>query len=1171
MRTTTARFAQTNVAAARQACFPLIAFRRFVSRSLCRWLAALAGLLCAGSFGADAPKPARLDARMMRQPDVSATQIAFVYAGDIWLAPKSGGLATRLSSPKGEESFPRFSPDGSLIAFSGNYDGNLDIYVVPAAGGVPERVTHHGAPDRVLGWYPDGKQLLYATTMTSQKDRFNQLYKVSVAGGLPEQLPVPYGEFGAISPDGKTLAYIPISVDFRTWKRYRGGMNPDIWFFDLEKLTARNVTKSDAADAAPMWHGATLYFLSDRDENKRANIWAYDTKKDKFRQVTHFKDYDVHFPSSGPDDLIFENAGRLYLLDFASEKQHEVEIQVVTDRATLKPRVENASSLIRHATVSPSGKRALFEARGDIFSAPAEHGVVRNLTRSSGVAERFPAWSPDGKLIAYFSDRTGEYELTLRNADGSGQEQTLTSLGPGFRYRPQWSPDSKKLVFVDQAMRVNAYDLDAKTNKVIDRQLWMYQGELNAFRVSWSADSRWLAYAGDMDNRNSALVLYDFKEGKRHQVTSGFYNDELPAFDPDGKYLFFRTGRTFAPVYSDLDHTWIYPNSANLAAAPLRKDVPSPLAPRNDEEGDKDKEKKEEKKDGEKKDEKKEGERKPDEAAPGEKKEPDKKADEKKPEAKDVEKKDEAKTGDKKDEKKDDKKPKPVEIDLDDFEQRVVILPPKAGRYDSLSAVPGKLIFRRLPRTGSDDEKHPLLFYDLEKREEKTILDDADSVELSANREKLLVRKDKTYAIIEPKENQKLDKKMDTGSFEMTVDPVAEWRQIFTDAWRIERDFFYDPGLHGVDWQAMRERYGKLLADAVTRWDVNYIIGELIAELNASHTYRSGGDVENAPSRGVGYLGCDFALENGAYRIKRILQAAPWDSEVRSPLRQPGLTNVHEGDYLLAVNGEPVDTAKDPWAAFQGLADKPVMLTLNDKPTKEGAREVLVQTLASEARLRNLAWIQANRKKVEAASDGKLGYVYVPDTGANGQNELVRQWRGQVTKAGLIVDERFNSGGQIPDRFVELLNRPLRNYWGVRDGKDWSWPPVAHFGPKAMLINGWSGSGGDCFPFYFKQSGLGPLIGTRTWGGLIGLTGAPPLIDGGSISAPTFGIYSAKGEWIIEGYGVDPDIEVVDDPAAMAKGGDPQLERAVAEVLKALKQHPPPEVKKPKYPKRAGY
>ena len=1099
---------------------------------------------------------------MLRYPDVSVNQIAFAYAGDIWLEPKTGGEAMRISSPRGEEQFPKFSPDGRELAFSGNYDGNLDLYVMPVAGGVPRRVTHHGAADRLVGWYPDGQSLLFATTMTSYKDRFNQLYRVSAAGGLPEKLPMPYGEFGALSPDGKSIAYTPISVDFRTWKRYRGGMNPDIWLFDLQKLTAKNLTKSTAAESVPMWHGDTLFFLADRDENKRFNLWAHDFKSEKSRQVTFFKDYDVHFPSAGPGDIVFENAGRLYLLDLTTEKYKEVEITVVTDRATLKPHQENVAGLIQNATISPTGKRALFQARGELFSVPAEHGIVRNLTRTSGVAERTPAWSPDGKLIAYFSDRTGEYELTIRNADNTGEEITLTKLGLGFRYQPQWSPDSKKVLWIDQAMKLSVYDFDTKTNRVIDQQKWMYHGELDRFSVSWSADSRWIAYSGDHANRNGCIVLYDWKSGRRHEVTSAFYNNEEPVFDPDGNYLYFRTSRTFNPIYSDLDSTWIYANTWNLAAVPLRKDVASPTAPRNDEEGDKDKKKDDEKKPADKKDDAK----KPDSA---EAKTSGTKADaaveEKKPVAEDGEKKDE-KAADKKDE----RKPKPVEIDLAGFEERVVILPTRAGRYGGLAAVSGKLLYRWLPRTGASGETSPIEAYELEKREAKRVIDDADSFELSANREKILVRKGNDYAIIEPKEGQRMDKKLATSDLQAVIDPVAEWKQIFMDAWRLERDYFYDPGMHGVDWNLMRDRYLALLNDCVTRWDVNYVLGELLGELNSSHTYRNGGDVEKTADRAVGYLGCDFVLKNGFYQIARIITNAPWDSEVRSPLLRPGLTNLHQGDYLLAVNGEPLDPKEDPWAAFQGLADKPVLLTVNRQPSRTGAVDVLVQTIASEARLRNLAWINENRKRVEKLSDGKVGYVFVPDTGQGGQNELVRQWRGQVTAQGLVIDERFNSGGQIPDRFIELLDRPLRNFWGVRDGLDWPWPQVANFGPKAMLINGWSGSGGDCFPFYFKQSKLGPLVGQRTWGGLIGMTGAPTLVDGGSVTVPTFGIYSKTGEWIIEGYGVAPDIEVVDDPGLMARGGDPQLERAVAEVMKSLRKNPPATVKKPKYPDRAN-
>ena len=1085
-----------------------------------------------------------INARMVRYPDVSATQIAFVYGGDIWVVPKTGGLAQRLSSPRGEETFPRFSPDGNYIAFSGNYDGNTDVYVIGTSGGLPKRVTHHGATDRVVDWHPNGKEIILATRMTSQKDRFNQLYTVSAAGGLPKQLPVPYGEFGSISADGKTLAYIPISVDFSTWKRYRGGMNPDIWLFNLENNSSKNLTQDDANDAQPMWHKSTLYFLSDRDVNKRANIWAYDTKKDKLRQVTNFEVFDVKFPSIGPDELVFENGGRLFLLDLRNDKTREVNISVITDQATLKPKVENVSSAIRSHGISPSAKRAVVEARGDIFTIPAENGIIRNLTRSSGIAERHPAWSPDGKHIAYFTDRSGEYELAIRPSDGSGSETLLTQLGEGFRYYPQWSPDSKKIVWIDQTMKIHLYDFETKETRFVDKQMWMYHGALNNFRVSWSSDSRYITYSGDLVNRNSAIVIYDTKENKRHQVTSGFYNDETPVFDPGGKYLYYLTGRNFDPVYSDLDNTWVYPNSFQIAAIALKKDGPSPLPVKNDEEIKKD-EKENEKKDEVEKEEAKDSEKKEDKTSEDTKANDDKKSDARKEEKKEV------------------------AIDFEDFERRAYLLPIKPGYYSYLQAIKGKIIYRRNVRAGSDESKTPILIYDVEKKEEKQIIDDASRAVVSAKGDKMLLIKGSSASIVDAKENQNMSKRIATASVEVTVDPKAEWKQLFTEAWRLQRDYFYDPGLHGVNWKTMRGRYSALIDDAITRWDINYILGELIGELNSSHTYRSGGDTESSPSRGVGYLGVDFTLEDGFYRIKKILEGAAWDAEARSPLRRNGV-DVKEGDYLIAVNGEPVDTSLDPWAAFQGLADKPVFLSVNSQHSAEGAREVLVQTLGSEYRLRHLAWIEENRKKVESATSGRVGYVYVPDTGRGGQAELVRQYRGQVEKEGMIIDERFNSGGQIPDRFVEFMNRPLANYWGVRDGRDWDWPPAAHHGPKVMLINGWSGSGGDAFPYYFKQAGVGPLIGTRTWGGLIGMTGSPNLIDGGSVTVPTFGIYDPEKSWIIENEGVEPDIKVVDDPALMVNGGDPQLDRAIEEVLKLMQQRPPLDVRKPKYPMRAG-
>jgi len=516
---------------------------------------------------------------------------------------------------------------------------------------------------------------------------------------------------------------------------------------------------------------------------------------------------------------------------------------------------------------------------------------------------------------------------------------------------------------------------------------------------------------------------------------------------------------------------------------------------------------------------------------------------------------------------KDEKKVEEVVIDLEGFEVRAVVLPPEAGQYSDLAAVKGKVLYQRHPRTGSDDESSPIVFYDLEDREEETILDNADGYAVSADGKKLLVVANGSVAIVDVSPKQKMEKKLATSSMEMTVVPTEEWRQIFNDAWRLERDYFYDPNMHGVDWQAMREHYGALLDDVISRWDLNFVIGELIGEINTSHSYRGGGDVERGARRSTGLLGVDWELADGAYRIKKIVTAAPWDIETRSPLAEPGI-DVSEGDWVLAVNGTPIDTTKDPWAAFAGLAETTVALTVNDRPTTEGAREVLVETLASEARLRNMAWIEANRRKVDEATGGRVGYIYVPSTGIGGQTELYRMFRPQYDKDGLIVDERFNNGGQIPDRFIELLNRPIVSYWGVRAGKDWQTPAISHAGAKVMLINAWSGSGGDAFPYYFRSAGLGPLIGTRTWGGLIGYTGAPALVDGGRLTVPTFSFYNPDGEWDVEGYGVDPDIEVVDDPSLMLDGGDPQLDRAIAEVLRLLEENPPQQPIRPENPIR---
>jgi tricorn protease len=1050
---------------------------------------------------------AQIDARMLRYPAVSKNLIAFVYAGDIWLVNREGGSAFRLTSSPGEESFPRFSPDGSKVAYSASYDGNVDVYVIPSAGGEPARLTFHPMADRVLGWTPDGRNVLFASSRESGRQRYAQFYTVGLAGGLPEKLAVPYGEFGTYSPDGRQFVYMPMAQDFRNWKRYRGGWSPDLWLFDLTAKTAKNITSNPANDAQPMWHGNTVYFVSDRGTNERNNIWAYDVKAGTSRQVTQFADFDITFPSLGPDGLVFQAGGRLYFMDVASGKPREVPVRVFTDETTLRGRTAKVDNLIQWAAVSPTGKRALFEARGDLFTAPAEFGPVVNASRSSGVAERYPRWSPDGKTLAYWSDRSGEYELTVRPAESAGEEKKLTALGPGFRYAPYWSPDSRKVAFVDQAMRIHVTDVaSGKTTRIDESPEWLNHGTLANFEFEWSPDSRWLTYSRPTGDSNSAIFLYDTRSSKLTRATSGYLNDSQPAFDPEGKYLFYASDREFRPVYGSFDNSWTYPNPTRLVAVPLRKDVQSPLYPRNDHEG-----QPETKKPDEKKDEKK------DEPAT--------------PEVKNV------------------------DIDLDGFESRAVVLPPAAGNYADVQPIKGKLLFRRLPRAGASDTKSPVLYFDFTEREEKPVLDDAQNFEVTADGKKMLVRAQNRYAILEIKSPQKFEKPIATADMEAPVEPRAEWKQMFEDVYRFQRDYFYDAGMHGVDWAGMKARYGKLLQDAVTRWDVDFIFGEFIGELNASHTYYGGGERETPPARNVGMLGIDWELHDGAYCVKAIIRGGPWDAGVRAPLDEPGV-NVKEGEYILAVNGVPIDTRQDPYAAFQGLGNKTVLLTVNARPTTEGARQVLVKTLTSEVELRYRAWIEERRQIVDKATNGKVGYIYVQSTGVDAQNELVQQFMGQWKKDGLIIDERWNAGGQIPDRFIELLNRPILAYWAVRDGGSWQWPPVAHRGAQVMLINGWSGSGGDAFPTYFKQAGIGPLIGTRTWGGLIGISGAPLLVDGGNVTVPTFRMYDPKGTWFAEGHGVEPDIEVVDDPSQLAKGIDPQLARAIKEVQDRITKMP---------------
>jgi tricorn protease len=1082
-------------------------------------------------------------AGMLRYPDVSSTHIAFLYANDLWLVPREGGTAVPLASPPGSESTPRFSPDGGTIAFIGNYDGNYDLYTVPANGGVPFRVTHHPTFENLTDWTPDGDLIFFAYGMQDYP-RAQEMFTVAADGGLPKKMPVPYGANGTISPDGKWLAYTPHSRDTRTWKRYRGGMATDIWLFHLKKHTAKKITDWEGTDTQPMWHGDSVYYLSDAGPNHRLNIWVYDTKTEKKRQVTRFGEFDVKWPAIGPGakgegEIVLQNGSDLYLLDLGTEQTRIIPVTIPGDRPKLRKQMTMTGDLLYSGDISSTGKRVVVEARGDVWTLPAKKGAPLNLNHSSGVAERDPEWSPDGKWIAYFSDESGEYELFIAQSNGRSEPKQLTHLKRGYLFSGRWSPDSKMICFWDQNGRLFLTDIESGESTEIDQT-----PDNSHPPVNWSHDSSWLTWARSAKIiGQDAVWLYNVKTGEKHMVTSGMFNDTWPTFDREGKYLYFASQRDFSsPMYEDMGTTWIYANTDLLFCVPLRSDIESPLAPESDEE----------KWDEDKKDEGEKGE-----AEETEKKE-------------DAEEAGDAAEADKEDEAE---KPEPVKIDLDNFEYRAVQLPVSKGNFGHLAVNDGgKLLYARNPVRGSGGEGSiHILDIKAEKEKEEIVIEGIGTFVMSSDGKKLLVFKQRTLAIIDAKPKQKMEDVISMADMKVEIDPRQEWRQIFTESWRILRDFFYDPNMHGVNWKAVKKQYEKMLDDCQSREDVSYVIREMISELNVGHSYYFGGDLEETPRESVGMLGCDFEMVNGAYRIANIVEGGLWDVDARGPLSQPGV-DVAEGDYLLAINGAELDTSKDPWAALQGLAGKTATITVSEEPKmSDKARHVLVQLLGAEMDLRYRAWVEKNRAYVDKMSDGEIGYIYVPNTSIFGQNELVRQFFGQTNRKALIIDERWNGGGQIPTRFIELLNRPVANYWALRDTKeDFVWPPDAHHGPKCMLINGLAGSGGDYFPFWFREAGIGKLIGTRTWGGLVGLSGNPALIDGGYTSAPTFAFFEKDGTWGIEGHGVDPDIEVVDDPSRMVDGGDPQLDAAIEHMKDEIKRNGYSKPDRPAYPDRSG-
>lgn len=1074
-------------------------------------------ILTVVAIATTAPAQERLT-RLLRQPDIHGDRIAFVYAGDLWVVSAKGGDALRLTSDDGMEYFPKFSPDGRWIAFTGDYSGSRQVFVISVDGGTPRQLTFYndvgplpprgGIDNRILDWTPDGKNILFLPHRVPWSDRMARPYIVPAAGGMETPLAIPEAGGGAYSPDGRKLVYTPIEREFRTWKRYRGGRAQDVWIYDLVSNRAEQITDNPYTDNQPVWIGDTIYFTSDREDG-RLNLWAYDTKSKQTRKVTTHADYDVLWPSADGTQVVYENGGFIYRFDPATQKTERVPIHVYGDFRNTLPYFRSVTGNIQEFGLSPSGARALFVARGDIFSVPAKDGEIRNLTQTPGIRERDANWSPDGKWIAYLSDKSGDYEVYVRPADNAANERQVTTNAKAWRFTPIWSPDSKMLAFSDKDQSLYVVDVASGKLSSVDKDVY---GDITHYR--WSPDSRWVAYTKLNEARFSSIYVHNVAEQKSYRLTSGLTDDGEPVFDPKGRYLYFLSNRDFNLTFSAWEFNYVYTDPTRVYVGVLAEDGPALFLPQSDEEkvaaagGNP---------------ERSEGPPAPPATpAPAEKKDAAGKV--------------------------------VVKIDPARFENRVRAIPGAAGAYSRLSAVPNGVLYLK----GSDERS--LRLYDIDARKEETVLETLTNYDLAAGGAKLIARVGPSYTIVEPKASQKPNEsllKLET--MQMRIDPRAEWAQELDDAWRILRDWFYDPNMHGLDWNAIRAKYGQLLPFVAHRADLDYILGEVAGELNAGHVYVGSPPDPSADRVDNGLLGAEIVADAGSFRIAKIFPGENWHEAFRSPLTEPGV-KVREGEYILAVDGVPTKGVDNFYRLLENKADRVVTLLVNGKPDLAGAREERVRPVKRETNLRYLDWVASRRAYVEKASGGRIGYMHLPNTGAEGNRELFKSFYPQVDKDALIIDDRYNGGGFIPDRMIELLDRPVLNYWARRNVAPAATPAFAHVGPKVMLINGYSASGGDALPYYFRKRNLGTIIGTRTWGGLIGISGNPPLMDGGSVTAPQFRFFDTEGMWAVEGVGVAPDIEVVDRPDLVAAGQDPSLEAAVKLLMETLAKNPPKKV-----------
>lgn len=1084
---------------------------------------AIFAILSFGSFVFSQNSPT-----LFREPAISRTEIAFSYAGDLWTVPRAGGEAKRLTTGVGIESNPYFSPDGAWIAFTGQYDGNVDVFVVPTTGGVPRRITYHPAPDVVSGWTPDGRNILFASPRDSGTGD-PRLYTMPVDGaGLPNEIPLPMAIRGWLSPDGKAIAYEPLDQWQSDWKRYKGGQTQPIWIAQLSDSTIEKVPRQNSNDKCPMWVGDKVYFLSDRNSPTGAvSLFVYDTKTKKVDQIVDNKGLDIKYASAGGGAVVYEQFGTIFTLEEGSKTPKKVDIRVSGDFPGVRPRYERVGGRIANAAVSPTGVRAVFEARGEIISAPADKGDARNLTNTTGVMERDPAWSPDGKWIAYFSDEGGEYTLHLRDQTGMGEVKKFTlGQAPAFYSNPVWSPDSKKIAYNDQRVNLWYLDIEKGTNTKVDTNVYGTQDDV--LDPSWSPDSKWITYVKQLDNRLRAVYLYSLDNSKANQVTDGLGDARYIVFDKSGKYIFFTASTNVGPTISFADLTGIaHQTTRNVYAIVLRNDIPSLLAPESDEE-----------------------KIAPDPTpAPSPAVSP--AASPATPPAAPP-----AKKG-----------PEPVRIDLDGIDQRVVSIPAIPTRnFNALYAgKAGTIYISEIPQ-GATTPGTTIHKYDIEKRKLDEVKAGVGTFRVSENGDKMLFQQGPSWNLVSTTVPARPGEGIvKTADMEVFVDPKVEWRQMFNEIWRGERDFFYDPGTHGLDIEKAKKLYEPYLNVVAHREDLNYLFREMLNQITVGHMYIGGGDQARPANVPGGLLGADYKIENGRYRFARVYNGENWNPQLRAPLTAPGV-NVKAGDYLLAVNGRNVTSADSVYRFFESTAGKQILLKVGPNADGSGSRDVNVMPVGNDYGLRNLAWIEDNRRMVDRLSGGKLGYVYIPNTSTAGYVSFNRYFFAQTNRHGAVIDERFNGGGSLADYVVEYLSRQQLARIAFREGKDWNVPAGAIYGPKVMLINELAGSGGDAMPWFFKKLKVGPLVGKQTWGGLVAAFGIPPLMDGGGVRAPNGAVYGLNGEWEVENNGVAPDIEVDFDPALWRQGRDPQIEKAVEWLLAELQKNPPKEYKRPPYP-----